>query len=152
MARRSMIAGKGFKAAVATLGMATLGLSFAAAQAADDEVTAQETVTGDAAVATDAVTTAELAAPVEQAGGLTAEQVEHGRQIFNDWSCSACHELSDAAANGHIGPSLDGNLALSKDFIVSRVTVGQGAMPGFGGQMTDEEIALVADYIMHTQQ
>jgi mono/diheme cytochrome c family protein len=28
------------------------------------------------------------------------------------------------------------------------VTDGQGAMPGFGGQMTEAEIALLADYLV----
>jgi mono/diheme cytochrome c family protein len=151
MARRSMIAGKRFKAALATLGMATLAVSFAAPQAADEEANVAENAAPELAGQAPELA-AEAVDPTIESAGLSAEQVELARQVFNDWSCGACHELSDASANGHIGPSLDGDLALSKDFIVSRVTNGQGAMPGFGGQMTDEEIALVADYIMQTQQ
>lgn len=98
-----------------------------------------------------------LATPVDPtqqpaATELTAEQVEEGRALFSSWSCSACHVLTDANGHGHIGPSLDGNSAMDKDFIVSRVTNGQGAMPGFGGQMTDEEIDLLAAYIMATKK
>ncbi|GAA0283106.1 hypothetical protein GCM10009127_25670 [Alteraurantiacibacter aestuarii] len=93
-------------------------------------------------------------APVEDeaASSLTAEQVEEGRSLFNSWSCSACHVLTDANGHGHIGPSLDGNTAMDKDFIISRVTNGQGAMPGFGGQMSDEEIDLLASYVMQAKK
>lgn len=80
--------------------------------------------------------------------GPDASTLEKGRQIFNDWSCSACHVLADAGGTGHVGPALDGNAALTKDFVVSRVTNGAGAMPGFGGQMTDEEIDVLSTYIV----
>jgi len=86
------------------------------------------------------------------AAKLTAEQVTQGRQLFNDWSCGACHVLSDAAANGPVGPSLDGNGQIDHAFIVTRVTHGQGAMPGFGGQMSDEEIDLLSQYIMEVKK
>lgn len=86
------------------------------------------------------------------AAALTAEQVAAGRQLFQNWSCSACHVLTDANGHGHIGPSLDGNTAMDHAFVVSRVTNGQGAMPGFGGQMTDEEIDLLATYIMQAKK
>lgn len=84
--------------------------------------------------------------------GLSAEQVEQGRQIFNDWSCSTCHALSDAGASGSIGPSLDGNGRLDHDFAVRLITNGQGAMPGFGGQLTDEEIDLLSTYIVQVKK
>lgn len=71
-----------------------------------------------------------------------------GRQLFNDWSCSSCHALKDAGAAAHVGPVLDGNAALTKEFVVDRVTNGAGAMPGYGGQMTEEEIATVSEYIV----
>ena len=89
---------------------------------------------------------AEESAPA--AAELTAEQIEEGRQLFNDWSCGACHSLSDAKAYGQIGPALDGNDNLDHDFTVSRITNGQGAMPAFGGQMSEEEIDAVSAYIV----
>ena len=75
-------------------------------------------------------------------------KMEAGRQLFSDWSCGSCHVLKDAGGMGHVGPSLDGNTALTKDLVVSRVSNGQGAMPGFAGALTDEEIAVLADYIV----
>lgn len=86
------------------------------------------------------------AAPGAQAAD--GDATEQGRQLFTDWGCGACHVLKDAGGAGHVGPALDGNGKLSKAYIVSLVNNGQGAMPGFAGAMTDEEIALLADYIV----
>lgn len=77
-----------------------------------------------------------------------AAQLAAGKQLFEDWGCASCHSLKDAGATGHIGPAFDGNGALTKDYTVGRITNGQGAMPSFGGLMTDEEISTLADYIV----
>lgn len=71
-----------------------------------------------------------------------------GRALFNDWSCGTCHVLADAGTAGAIGPALDGNEALTAASIAAIVTHGQGAMPGFGGQLSDEEIATLSAYIV----
>lgn len=81
------------------------------------------------------------------AGG-DAAKLAKGRDLFANWSCGSCHSLSDAGADGHVGPAFDGNTALTEPFVVNRVTNGQGAMPAFGGQMTDAEIATIAHYIV----
>jgi mono/diheme cytochrome c family protein len=73
--------------------------------------------------------------------------IEAGRELFNTWSCSACHTLTDAGSQGAVGPSLD-NPKLTHDFIVNRVTNGQGPMPSFGGQIDDADIGKLADYIV----
>lgn len=85
------------------------------------------------------------------AGAATSDQarITAGRELFGSWGCTACHTLSDAHSNGAVGPSLDGNASLTEDFITSRVTNGQGAMPAFGGQLTPKEVADVAYYIAH---
>jgi len=75
-----------------------------------------------------------------------------GRELFNNWGCSSCHALADAGAAGHVGPELDGNSALTQDLVINRVTNGQGAMPAFGGQLTDEEIKLLAAYIVQVKK
>ena len=75
------------------------------------------------------------------------DMVAKGRELFNNWSCSSCHSLADAEATGHVGPAFDGNAGLTEAFVVDRVTNGQGAMPAFGGQMSDAEIARIAFYI-----
>ena len=86
-------------------------------------------------------------APV--AGG-DAARIQKGRDSFNNFSCGSCHSLADAGATGHVGPSFDGNAGLSETFVIDRVTNGQGAMPAFGGQLSDEEIADLAFYVTHS--
>ena len=83
---------------------------------------------------------------------LTAEQVTKAREIFNNFSCGACHSLVEAGASGQIGPAFDGATTLDHDYIVNRVTNGQGAMPSFGGQISDEDIDLLATYIMQVKK
>ena len=89
----------------------------------------------------------ETAAPVVAPAGDDAANAK-GRDLFNNWGCSSCHSLADAQATGHVGPSLDQNSNLTHDFVVSRVTNGQGPMPAFAGQMTPEEIEQVSSYIV----
>ncbi|BBC73891.1 conserved hypothetical protein [Altererythrobacter sp. B11] len=123
-----------------------------------DHNTVKNAVRGKAGIA--ALALAMIAIPATSAfataedptAALSTEQMEQGRQLFSDWSCGACHSLADAGGVGHIGPSFDGDSNLTVDFAVGRITDGQGAMPGFGGQLTDEEIHLLAQYIVHAKK
>lgn len=76
-----------------------------------------------------------------------SDAVAAGRELFNTWSCSACHTLTDAGASGAVGPSLD-NPNLTRDAIVNRVEMGGGPMPSFVGQISDADIGKLADYIV----
>ena len=76
-----------------------------------------------------------------------AAKVAKGRDLFANYGCSGCHTLADAGATGHVGPSLDGDANLTHDFVVDRVSNGQGQMPAFGGQMSTDEIEAVATYL-----
>jgi len=76
-----------------------------------------------------------------------ADAITAGRELFNNWSCSACHSLTDAGASGAVGPSLD-NPNLTRDAIVNRVQMGGGPMPSFAGQISDADIGKLADYIV----
>lgn len=69
-----------------------------------------------------------------------------GKTLFVEWSCGSCHVLKDAGGTGPVGPKLDGT-KLTKAFVVGRITNGQGAMPGFKGQLTTKEIDTLATYI-----
>ena len=88
------------------------------------------------------------ASAADDAAATNAAQPDPGKQLFIDWSCGSCHSLSDAGADGHVGPALDGDPNLSKQFVVNRLTNGQGAMPSFGGLLTEQEISEVADYVV----
>jgi mono/diheme cytochrome c family protein len=86
------------------------------------------------------------------AAGANAQEVakvdrEAARDLFHGYSCSACHALADANAGGSVGPTLD-NPSLTRATVIDRITNGQGAMPAFAGQLSDEEVALLADYIV----
>jgi mono/diheme cytochrome c family protein len=82
---------------------------------------------------------------------LTAEQVTASREIFSTYSCGACHVMADAGGNGHIGPALDGNANLSVEYVTQIVSNGQGAMPSFGGMVSEEEIDTLARYIIEAK-
>ncbi len=86
----------------------------------------------------------QAAAPAPGAKG----NVEKGKAVFESAVCSACHALEAAGAMGEVGPSLDHNANLTHDLIVSRVAKGQGAMPPYGGQLSEADIEDVTAYVL----
>jgi mono/diheme cytochrome c family protein len=70
-----------------------------------------------------------------------------GKEVFvGAGGCGSCHTFADAGASGSIGPNLD-DAQPSFELAVDRVTNGQGAMPSFEGQLTEQQIADVAAYV-----
>jgi mono/diheme cytochrome c family protein len=89
--------------------------------------------------------------PAETATGETPEagadaDVVAGKEVFASAGCAGCHTLADAGSNGNVGPNLD-EAKPSSDLVVMRVTNGQGAMPAFKGQLTEQQIKDVAAYV-----
>jgi mono/diheme cytochrome c family protein len=119
--------------AAASMGIISLGLVIACVPASEPARAADEPATPAPAAA----------APKAPNEALRAK----GRELFSNWGCIACHTLADAGGHGDVGPSLDGGTRLTKDYVARMVANGQGAMPAFGGQMTEEEIADLAAYI-----
>lgn len=117
------------------LGLGALGIAVAIA------------ATSGASMAQPGAKPAASPAPAPPAAGGAA-LIDKGRDIFTNYGCGSCHTLGDAGATGHVGPALDGNAGLSQDFVVNRVTNGQGMMPSFAGQLSAEEISTLAAYIM----
>jgi cytochrome c6 len=72
-----------------------------------------------------------------------------GKQIFAEKGCGGCHTLSDAGSNGTVGPNLD-DAKPSFELAVTRVTEGRGAMPSFKAQLSAQEIADVASYVVQS--
>jgi mono/diheme cytochrome c family protein len=70
-----------------------------------------------------------------------------GKQVFETAGCKGCHTLKDAGATGTIGPNLD-QAKPPLSLVVSRVTLGKGAMPSFKGQLSSKQIADVAAYVV----
>ena len=84
--------------------------------------------------------------------GLTAQQAA-GRRLYNQ-HCLVCHEAYSATDRN--GPSLAG--FYQKKFMVSGqpvndervrdlIVMGRAKMPGFGGQLSDEQIAALISYM-----
>ena len=73
------------------------------------------------------------------------EAAAQGKQVFTD-NCAGCHTLSDAAASGNVGPNLD-DLKPDEQTVQRKVEAGGGGMPSFRGQLQDDEISAVAQYV-----
>jgi mono/diheme cytochrome c family protein len=70
-----------------------------------------------------------------------------GKGVFAKAGCGACHTLKAAGSSGTIGPNLDDahpDYALA----TTRVTFGKSPMPSFKGQLTDQQIADVAAFVV----
>jgi mono/diheme cytochrome c family protein len=70
-----------------------------------------------------------------------------GKALFAKSGCTGCHTLADAHATGTVGPNLDQSKPSYRK-ATARVTLGKNAMPSFGGQLTDQQIADVAAYVV----
>lgn len=70
-----------------------------------------------------------------------------GKKIFEQTGCGGCHTLSDAGTSGTVGPNLD---QAQPDYRTATafITNGKGAMPSFKGQLSDQQIADVASYVV----
>jgi len=74
-----------------------------------------------------------------------------GKQVFATAGCGSCHTLKDAGANGTVGPNLD-QAKPPLELVVDRVTNGKGVMPSFSGQLSQQQIADVAAYVVQATQ
>ncbi len=105
----------------------------------ETETTETETTETDTTETTETETTDTEPA----AGGDPAA----GKEVFlGVGGCGSCHTFADAGTTGSIGPNLDDS-APSLDLSLDRITNGQGAMPSFSGQLTEQQIADVAAYV-----
>ena len=82
----------------------------------------------------------------ESGGGSGTGDAANGEEVFASAGCGGCHMFEAAGSTGSVGPNLD-ELAPSFDEVVAQVTNGGGAMPAFGGELTEQEIRDVATYV-----
>jgi mono/diheme cytochrome c family protein len=70
-----------------------------------------------------------------------------GKGIFGKSGCGSCHTLAAAHSTGTVGPNLD---QAKPDYrlATARVTLGKSPMPSFKGQLSDQQIADVAAYVV----
>jgi mono/diheme cytochrome c family protein len=69
-----------------------------------------------------------------------------GESIFASAGCGGCHTLAAAGSTGTVGPNLDESQP-SLELAVDRITNGQGGMPAFAGQLSEEQIQAVAEFV-----
>jgi mono/diheme cytochrome c family protein len=118
---------------------------FAVAACGGDEEASPEPETTEGTITTETETTETETTDTGETGA-DGDPVA-GKQVFiGAGGCGSCHTFSDAGTSGTIGPNLDES-APSFDLAVDRVTNGQGAMPSFEGQLTEQQIADVAAYV-----
>jgi mono/diheme cytochrome c family protein len=119
-------------------------------EAAPTAETVEGTVPGgDTGTTTEAGET-DTAGETETEGGGTSEgDPAKGKEVFATAGCGGCHTLADAGSSGAVGPNLD-EAKPDHDLVVERVTNGQGAMPSFKDQLSEEDIQNVAAYVVQS--
>jgi mono/diheme cytochrome c family protein len=83
--------------------------------------------------------------PIVPAFKLKGNPVK-GKVIFLQ-QCGGCHTLADAGTSGTVGPNLDDK---KPDYrhATAQITNGGGGMPPFKGQLSTQQIADVAAYVV----
>ena len=81
------------------------------------------------------------AAPKLPTGNATA-----GKAVFASAGCGGCHTLKAAGSTGTVGPNLD-QLAPPLARIQVQVINGGGPMPPYKGQLSDQQIADVSQFV-----
>ena len=79
-----------------------------------------------------------------------SDKALEGKQLFLQQAqpgCGVCHSLADANARGVVGPNLN-QLSPSLAQVENAIAQGVGAMPAYGAQLTENEIAALAAYVV----
>jgi cytochrome c oxidase subunit 1 len=134
-------AGRGWSAPAAEAGLVLAALGLAFAFAVGGYLVGRETGGGGGETT--------VTQPTGTGGAAAGDPVK-GKELFASSGCGGCHVLGDAGAAGQVGPSLDGNPNLTEALVVERVTNGKLAMPAFGDQLDEEEIADIAAYVVQS--
>jgi mono/diheme cytochrome c family protein len=104
------------------------------------------TETGASETQTEPAETEPAGTGTGETGAAGTGDAAAGKQVFASAGCGSCHTLSDAGSSGSIGPNLD-EARPSADKVIERVTNGQGAMPSFKDQLSEQQIRDVAAYV-----
>jgi mono/diheme cytochrome c family protein len=132
------------------------GLAIAGCGDEEEATPTPDTITGTLTDTTDTTETdetetetdtTETTDTTDTGGGAVEGDPVAGKEVFlGAGGCGSCHTFADAGTSGSIGPNLDDSQP-SFELAVDRVTNGQGAMPSFEGQLTEQQIADVAAYV-----
>jgi mono/diheme cytochrome c family protein len=128
------------RSAALLLSLLALGFLLAGCGGGEEASPTPETVEGTLPEAT---TTEETTG-----GGSSVEgDAAAGEGVFASAGCGGCHTLEAAGSSGSVGPNLD-EAKPSMELAVDRVTNGAGAMPSFKDQLSEQQIADVAAYVV----
>jgi cbb3-type cytochrome c oxidase subunit III len=83
----------------------------------------------------------------EQAGNASADDP---KALFTS-NCAGCHTFAAAGTSGTVGPNLD-QTSLTADRIAEQIRNGGGGMPPFEGQLTDEQIQALAEFVFENRK
>jgi cytochrome c oxidase subunit II len=61
-------------------------------------------------------------------------------------TCGGCHTLQKAGTSGNVGPPLD-DLSLKPEDVEEQIRKGGGGMPAFEGELTDQQIDALVQYL-----
>jgi mono/diheme cytochrome c family protein len=89
------------------------------------------------------------------AGAATETGAEGGEaagdpQAVFESNCASCHTFAAAGTSGTIGPNLDES-ALDAAAIAEQIANGGGGMPPFEGQLSEEQIRALAQYLVENR-
>jgi mono/diheme cytochrome c family protein len=87
----------------------------------------------------------------EETTVATEGDVARGEELFASEGCGSCHTLAAAGTSGTVGPNLD-ELKPSLEASVEQITNGGGGMPSYGGQLSEDDIAALAAFIVASTQ
>jgi mono/diheme cytochrome c family protein len=79
-------------------------------------------------------------------GGEDTGGAADGAAVFASAGCGNCHTLAAANASGTVGPNLD-EAQPDTEAVAEQVRNGGGGMPAFEGELSEEEIQAVAEYV-----
>ena len=105
---------------------------------------------GEIQVSSTGGTAAAEAVSLPAVGLALSDKALEGKQLFLQQAqpgCGVCHSLADANARGVVGPNLN-QLSPSLAQVESAIAQGVGAMPAYGAQLSENEIAALATYIV----
>jgi len=72
---------------------------------------------------------------------------KNGSSVFASAACGGCHTLAAAKSTGTVGPDLD-SLKANYQAVTAQVTNGGGVMPAFKKQLSTQQIADVAAFVV----
>jgi cbb3-type cytochrome c oxidase subunit III len=68
-------------------------------------------------------------------------------KLLFESNCGTCHTLADAGTSGKIGPNLD-QVKPPLQRAITQITNGGGGMPPFKGELTEQQIRALAQYVV----